>query len=77
MGNQTAISVAGSNGLWELNAFKPVIIANFLRSVRLLADASDSFAMRCVEGLQPNRPRISRFLENSLMMVTALAPRVG
>ncbi|KAF5839532.1 fumarate hydratase [Dunaliella salina] len=77
MGNQTAITVAGSNGLWELNAFKPVIIANFLRSVRLLADASDSFATRCVEGLQPNQPRISCFLENSLMMVTALAPRIG
>jgi fumarate hydratase class II len=77
MGNQAAVTVACSNGHFELNAFKPVIIANVLRSTRLLADAADSFARNCVVGLQANQARISQFLERSLMLVTALAPRIG
>jgi fumarate hydratase class II len=77
MGNHTAVTVAGSQGHMELNVFKPVIIANVLRSIRLLADASVSFADHCVSGLEPNRQNIEAHLQRSLMLVTALAPKIG
>ncbi len=77
MGNHVAVTVAGSNGHFELNVFKPVIIYNVLQSIRLLADASRSFAARCVEGIEPNKKRITELMENSLMLVTALNPHIG
>jgi fumarate hydratase class II len=77
MGNDAAIGFAGSQGAFELNVFKPVMIFNFLNSVRLLADACRSFTMYCVDGLVPNRGRIAEHVTNCLMLVTALSPRLG
>ncbi|MFC3172988.1 class II fumarate hydratase [Novosphingobium bradum] len=77
IGNGQAMAVGGMQGHFELNAFKPVIGAALLRSIDLLAVAMDSFAARCVEGLQPNRARIAELVGRSLMLVTALAPRIG
>jgi fumarate hydratase, class II len=77
MGNHVAVTVAGAGGHLELNAMKPVIVWNVLRSIRLLADASDSFAERCIEGIGVDRARVARHLERSLMLVTALAPHIG
>jgi fumarate hydratase class II len=77
MGNDAAIGIAGSQGNFELNVFKPVMIFNFLNSVRLLADASRSFAVHCVAGLQANRARIADYVANCLMLVTALSPKIG
>jgi len=77
MGNHTAITIAGSQGHFELNVYKPVIIHNLLQSIRLIADASVSFTDRCVAGIVPNKKRISELLEKSLMLVTALAPKIG
>ncbi|MFZ0910396.1 MAG: class II fumarate hydratase [Candidatus Acidiferrales bacterium] len=77
MGNDAAIGFAGSQGNFELNVFKPVIIFNFLNSVRLLADASRSFVEHCVTGIEINRKQIDLYVMNSLMLVTALAPRIG
>jgi fumarate hydratase class II len=77
MGNQTAVSVAGAQGHLELNVFKPVIIHNVLQSIRLLADACRSFADNAVVGIEPNRDRIARLLDESLMLVTALNPHIG
>lgn len=77
MGNHTTVSVAGSHGHLELNVFKPVIAYNVLQSVRLLADAANSFVVNCLRGLQANEAVIARHMENSLMLVTALAPHIG
>ncbi len=77
MGNHTTVTVAGSHGHLELNVFKPVIAYNVLQSVRLLADATDSFVAHCLRGLQANEAIIARHLENSLMLVTALTPHIG
>jgi fumarate hydratase class II len=77
LGNDVAVSVGGASGNFELNVFKPVIIHNVLQSVRLLADAAESFEEHCARGLEPNLPRIREQLERSLMLVTALAPRLG
>lgn len=77
MGNQTAVTVAGSNGHLELNVFKPVIIYNILQSVRLLADAANSFTENCVVGIEANKERIEKLLNESLMLVTALNPHIG
>ncbi len=77
MGNHTAITVAGSQGHFELNVYKPVMIYNLLQSIRLLADASVSFTDHCVTGIVPNEKRIMELLERSLMLVTALAPKIG
>jgi fumarate hydratase class II len=77
MGNQVAVSVGGSNGHFELNVFKPVMVANLLQSARLIGDASVSFAEHCVDGIEPNRKRIDELLKNSLMLVTALNPYIG
>ena len=76
-GNDVAVTVAGSQGNFELNVFKPVIIRNFLHSARILADACRTFREFCVEGLRPNRQRIAELVERSLMLVTALTPRIG
>ncbi|HKL00306.1 MAG TPA: class II fumarate hydratase [Desulfotignum sp.] len=77
MGNDTTLSVAGSSGHFELNVFKPVIVYNFLQSARLLGDAAASFQKNCIQGLVPNKKNIQAHLENSLMLVTALAPKFG
>jgi len=77
MGNHVAVTVAGASGHLELNVFKPVIVANVLRSIRLLADATTSFAEHCVEGIEPVRARIAELLAQSLMLVTALNPHIG
>ncbi|RMF86191.1 MAG: class II fumarate hydratase [Nitrospirae bacterium] len=77
IGNDTTINVAGASGNFELNVFKPVLIHNLLQSIRLLADACDSFRERCVVGIEPDRERIAELLERSLMLVTALNPHIG
>lgn len=77
MGNDVAINTGGANGHYELNAFKPMIIANFLHSARLIGDAARSFNHRCVAGIRPNHPRIDMHLKNSLMLVTALNNHIG
>ena len=77
MGNHVTITVAGSQGHFELNAFKPVIIDALLQSIRLLADASTSFAEHCIRELTANRPRIAKMLAESLMLATALNPHIG
>ena len=76
-GNDVAITVAGSQGNFELNVFKPVIVRNFLHSSRILADACETFRRYAVEGIRPNRERIAELVERSLMLVTALTPRIG
>jgi fumarate hydratase class II len=76
-GNDTAIKVAGSQGNFELNVFKPLMIRNLLHSTRLLADVCGTFREFCVEGLEPNRERIEGLVHRSLMLVTALAPKIG
>ncbi|WP_371374756.1 class II fumarate hydratase [Thalassotalea aquiviva] len=77
MGNHTTISIAGSNGHFELNVFKPVIIYNLLQSIRLLSDGCQSFATRCINGIEPNEAQISKLVSQSLMLVTALSPHIG
>ncbi|MCW5774162.1 MAG: class II fumarate hydratase [Rhodospirillaceae bacterium] len=77
MGNNVAITVAGSNGHFELNVFKPVMIHNLLQSARLIADASVSFADNCVVGIEANEERIAKLMAESLMLVTALNPHIG
>jgi fumarate hydratase class II len=77
MGNHTTMTVAGSQGHFELNVFKPVMVYAMLQSVRLLADASTSFAEKCVEGIEANEAHIKALMERSLMLVTALAPKIG
>src|SRR5205814_1197679 len=77
MGNDAAIGFAGSQGNFELNVFKPVIIFNYLHSVELLAGACNSFVEHCVRGIAANRERIDHYVHNSLMLVTALAPKIG
>jgi fumarate hydratase class II len=77
IGNDMAIAVAGSQGNFELNVYKPVMIRNFLHSANILADACRTFREFCVEGLQPNRERIAELVDRSLMLVTALSPRIG
>ena len=77
MGNDAAIGFAGSQGNFELNVFKPVIIFNYLRSVELLADVCNSFVDHCVRGIEVNREQIDHYVKNSLMLVTALSPKIG
>jgi fumarate hydratase, class II len=77
MGNHVTVGVAGSNGHFELNVFKPVIIYNVLQSIRLLADGARSFTDNCVVGIEANRERIDKLMRESLMLVTALNPHVG
>lgn len=77
MGNDVTLTIAGSNGHFELNVYKPVIIHVFLESARLLADAALSFKNHCLDGIEPNRDRIAKCLQESLMLVTALNPHIG
>lgn len=77
MGNTTAVTVAGSNGHFELNVFKPVMIYNLLQSITLIADASVSFVDKCVSGIKANVERIEKLRDESLMLVTALNPHIG
>ncbi|MBN8543054.1 MAG: class II fumarate hydratase [Alphaproteobacteria bacterium] len=77
MGNHTTVTIAGSNGHFELNVFKPVIIYNVLQSIKLIADACNSFADNCVVGIEANEARIQQLLNESLMLVTSLNPHIG
>ncbi len=77
MGNDAAVGFAASQGNFQLNVFMPVIIYNYLQSVRLLADCIDSFRTNCVSGIRPNREKMAHNLHNSLMLVTALNPYIG
>ncbi|WP_159710494.1 class II fumarate hydratase [Geminicoccus flavidas] len=77
MGNHVAATVGGSNGHFELNVFKPVIIYNVLQSIRLIADGCRSFTDNCVVGIEANRERLAQIMNESLMLVTALNPKIG
>jgi fumarate hydratase class II len=77
MGNDVTVSVAGSNGHFELNVFKPVIAANVLESARLIGDACNSFTVNCATGIKANEEMVKKHLENSLMLVTALNTKIG
>ena len=77
MGNDAAIGFAGSQGNFELNVFMPLIGANVLRSIHLLSVGMESFAERCVDGMEANEGRIAELVDRSLMLVTALAPEIG
>jgi fumarate hydratase, class II len=77
MGNDAAIGFAGSQGNFELNVFKPVMIFNYLHSVELLADVCNSFVEHCVQGIEVNREQVDKYVKNSLMLVTALSPKIG
>jgi fumarate hydratase class II len=77
MGNDATIGFAGSQGNFELNVFKPVIIFNYLHSVELLADGCNSFVEHCAHGIEINREKIDHYVKTSLMLVTALAPKIG
>ena len=77
MGNDVAISIAGTQGHYELNVFKPVMAANFIQSAQLIGDACSSFTENCVNGIEPNLKRIDELVQNSLMLVTALNTKIG
>ena len=77
IGNHTGITVAGSHGHFELNVFKPMIAHNVLQSIDLIADSTKNFSLYCVKGIKANKKRIKEHLDNSLMLVTALAPHIG
>ena len=77
LGYDAAIGIAGSQGNFELNVFKPIIAHDLLHGIELLSDSSRSFREHCVEGLQADRARIDEHVANSLMLVTALTPRIG
>jgi len=77
IGNHNGITMAGSHGHFELNVFKPLIIHNILQSIHIMADSSKSFSNYCVKGLKADKKRIKKLLDNSLMLVTALTPKIG
>jgi len=77
IGNHNGITMAGSHGHFELNVFKPLIIHNVLQSIDLLSDSSKNFAVYCVKGIKADKDKIKNYLDNSLMLVTALAPHIG
>ena len=77
IGNDTAITVGGMSGHFELNVFKPMMIHNLLQSARLIGDASQSFNDNCVAGIEPDYEAINKNVENSLMLVTSLNPHIG
>jgi len=77
MGNQTAITIAGSQGHFELNVYKPMMAYNMLQSIQLMADSASAFTDKCVTGIKANEDRIEDLLNSSLMLVTALAPKIG
>jgi len=77
IGNHNGITMAGSHGHFELNVFKPLIIHNILQSIEIMADSSKTFALYCIKGIKADKKRIKFLLDNSLMLVTALAPKIG
>jgi fumarate hydratase class II len=77
IGDHNAITIAGSHGHFELNVFKPLLHLNSIQSINFMSDASRNFAKYCIRGLKPDKKRIKQLLENSLMLVTALAPKIG
>jgi len=77
IGNHTGITIAGSHGHFELNVFKPLIAHNILQSIDLIADSTKNFSLYCVKGIKANKKKIQEHLDNSLMLVTALAPHIG
>jgi fumarate hydratase class II len=77
MGNHSTITIAGSQGHFELNTFKPVILHNILQSIHLLSDSIDSFVKNCLKDIKPNKIKMREHLENSLMLVTALNDHIG
>jgi len=77
MGNHTAVSIGGANGHFELNVFKPLIASNVLRSVKLLGDAMVAFNDKCLIGIEPNKEKLKKYVNESLMLVTALNPHIG
>ena len=77
IGNHNGITMAGSHGHFELNVFKPLIIHNIMQSIHIMADSSRNFAKYCIKGLKADKKRIAQLLDNSLMLVTALAPEIG
>ena len=77
IGNHNGITMAGSHGHFELNVFKPLIIHNVLQSIQILSDSTKSFAKYCIAGLKADKNRIKHLLDNSLMLVTALSPKIG
>ena len=77
IGDHNSITIAGSHGHFELNVFKPLLHLNSIQSINFMSDASRNFAKYCIRGLKPDKKRINQLLENSLMSVTALAPKIG
>jgi fumarate hydratase class II len=77
MGNHTTVTICGSNGHFELNVYKPVLVKNVLHSVRILSDSMNSFVDNCLKDLKPNKARITQLMNDSLMLVTALNPHIG
>ena len=77
IGNHNGITMAGSHGHFELNVFKPLIIHNILQSIHIMSDSSKSFAKYCIKGIKADKNRIQYLLDNSLMLVTALSPKIG
>jgi fumarate hydratase class II len=77
IGNHTAVTIGGTNGHFELNVFRPMVIYNIINSVNLIADGVNSFINKCLDGIKPNHERINELLNNSLMLVTALNPYIG
>ncbi|MDC1095900.1 class II fumarate hydratase [Pelagibacteraceae bacterium] len=77
IGNHNGITMAGSHGHFELNVFKPLIIHNILQSIEIMSDSTKAFALYCIKGIKADKKRIKQLLDNSLMLVTALAPKIG
>ena len=77
IGNHTGITLAGSHGHFELNVFKPIIAHNILQSIDLISDSAKNFSIFCIKGIRANKKKIKEHLDNSLMLVTALAPHIG
>ena len=77
IGNHNGITMAGSHGHFELNVFKPLIIHNILQSIEIMSDSAKTFALYCVKGIKADKKRIKYLLDNSLMLVTSLAPKIG
>ena len=77
IGNHNGITMAGSHSHFELNVFKPLIIHNILQSIEIMSDSAKTFALYCVKGIKADKKRIKYLLDNSLMLVTALAPKIG
>ena len=77
IGNHNGITMAGSHGHFELNVFKPLIIHNILQSIEIMGDSAKTFALYCIKGIKADKKRIKYLLDNSLMLVTALAPKIG